>query len=73
MSKYDKAFFLWHHQDGTLRGVIALHVDDFVYSGTSEWLSNVIGSIMKTFAISSSAQGCSRYLGLNLVQTREAI
>ena len=33
VSKFDKAFFLWHDNEEILRGIIALHVDDFVYCG----------------------------------------
>ena len=73
MSKFDKAFFLWHDKEGNLRGIIALHVNDFVYCGTCEWVKNVTEPLMKIFQISKSCQGCFRYLGLNVVQTNDAI
>jgi len=73
VSKFDKAFFLWHDNEGNLRGIIALHVDDFVYCGTNEWLTNVIEPLMAIFKISKSVQRCFRYLGLNVVQTSDAI
>lgn len=50
-----------------------MHVDDFVYCGTGEWLKDVAEGIMKIFKISKSAQGCFRYIGLNVVQTSDAI
>ena len=68
-SKYDKALFFWHDKDNNLRGVMALHVDDFILSGTSEWSTDVVGAIMRVFKISSSAQGSFCHLGLRLMQT----
>jgi hypothetical protein len=73
VSKFDKAFFIWHDTDGKLRGIIALHVDDFVFCGRSEWLVNVINKLMTVFKISKSSQGCFRYLGLNVKQTSGGI
>ena len=36
ISKFDKAYFLWHHEDGIVSGIIALHVDDFIYGDAIE-------------------------------------
>ena len=36
VSKFAKAYFLWYHEDGTVNDTIALHVDDFIYSGANK-------------------------------------
>ena len=72
-SKYDKALFYWLDKEGHFRGVMALHVDDFVLAGTNEWLTNVVGAVMKAFEISSSAQGSFCHLGLQVVQTAKEV
>ena len=51
-SSFDNTMFMWNDNTGQLKGILVMHVDDFVYCGTSEWLSSVIGSLVKTFKIS---------------------
>ena len=53
--------------------LLTLHVDDFIFCGLNEWLTNIVQQIKRTFEISSSAQGCFRHLGLNLVQAKNEI
>ena len=62
VSKFDKAYFLCHHEDGTVSGIIALHVDDFIYCVANEWLLNVVEPLKKVFKISKTANRCFRYL-----------
>ena len=73
VSQFDNALFLWHDDEGVLEGILAIHVDDFVYCGTSSWLKDVIKNIVTIFKISKSAQGCFPYLGLNVIQTRDSV
>ena len=73
ISKFDKAYFLWHHKDGTVSDIIDLHVDDFIYCGANEWLLNVVETLKKIFKINKTVNGCFKYLGLNVVQTNNAI
>ena len=62
ISKFDKAYLIWHHEDGTVGGIIALHVDDFIHCGTNEWLLNVVEPLKKVFKISKTVNGCFKYL-----------
>ena len=71
-SLYDDAVFIWH-QNNTLIGLVVIHVDDFVYCGTSEWNSNVMGAIQKVFKISARHRGTFKYIGLNIQQTNDGI
>ena len=73
VSQFDNALFLWHNEDGSIIGILALHVDDFVYCGTSNWHHTVIQKLLSAFRISKKEQGCFRYIGLNVVQTRNSI
>lgn len=54
ISIFDKLHVLWHHEDGTVSDIIALHVDKFNYCGTKKWLLNVVASMKKVFKISKS-------------------
>ena len=72
-SQYDSCLFLWHQDDGSLKGVLALHVDDFVFCGTYGWHELVITSICKTFKISKRLTKRFHYLGLNIMQTKDAV
>ena len=71
-SKYDDAMFLWY-KDNSLIGMIVSHVDDFIYVGTSDWHEKVIGQVRRDFKISALNQGSFKYVGLNVVQTHDAI
>ena len=73
VSKFDNALFIWHNDEGKLEGILAMHVDDFVYCGTSKWLNTVVTDVIKTFKISKNSQGCFSYLGLNINQTCDAV
>ena len=48
---YDEALFQWNNKDGALCGILATHVDDFVYCGTLNWHKNVVE---KNFCILNS-------------------
>ena len=72
-SSFDNTMFMWHDNTGQLKGILVMHVDDFVYCGTSEWLSSVIGSLVKTFKISKQEKGSFSYIGLDVVQTNDTV
>ena len=50
MTKSDPAVFCWHG-DGKLLGVIAVHVDDFLWIGSADFEHKVIGQLRRTFKI----------------------
>ena len=72
VSKYDSALFLWH-KDGKLVGILAAYVDNFAYCGTYQWERIVVDSLKSAFQISSSARGAFRYVGLNVLQSKNGI
>ena len=61
------------HKDGKLVGIFAAYVDDFAHCGTYQWERIVVDSLKRAFKISSSARGAFRYLGLNVLQSKNGI
>ena len=68
-SIFDDALFMWYDEFGKLEGILVVHVDDFVYTATDEWLQTVMGALLKKFKISRHAEGSFKYIGLNIVQS----
>ena len=69
-SLYDSALFIWHGDDGTLKGIVASHVDDFIYCGTDAFQSEVMQKLRVTFKIGAECSGNFKYVGLNILQSR---
>ena len=67
MSIYDEALFYWKY-DGHLHGILAAHVDDFLYCGSKMFMQNVITVIKNKFQISKEATDSFRHLGLEIEQ-----
>ena len=73
-SLYDEALFMWHDKNtNTLMGMIVSHVDDFVYCGSVVWHKKVIDSLFETFDIRETHCGSFKYIGLNVVQSSDAV
>ena len=47
VSTYDDALFLWHDATGNLMGILAMHVDGFIFYGKDLFLKNVITELKK--------------------------
>ena len=69
-SLYDSALFIWHSDDGTLSGIVASHVDDFIYCGTDAFQSEVMQKLRVKFKIGAECSGNFKYVGLDIVQSR---
>ena len=67
-SSLDPALFLWHKND-KLIGIIAVHVDDFLWSGTQWFEANIIAKLRETFLIGNEDSKNFKYLGLNLAHS----
>ena len=50
VSRLDPALFLWHREN-KLIGIIALHVDDFLWSGDDNFERTVINKLRQIFVI----------------------
>ena len=72
MSKGNPSIFYYHKSD-KLSGLIAIHVDDFLWSGDEFFSDNIIPKLSKIFTIGKASKNVSRYLGLDLHQNKELI
>ena len=67
MSKADPALF-YCHDNNNLIGMIARRVDDFLWSGTKDFETNVVLKLRNTFTIGKENQSIFQYLGINLME-----
>ena len=65
VSKLDQALFLYF-TNGILSGIVCLHVDDMLWSGTEEFQNKVISDISEKFQIGSTETGIFKYVGVNV-------
>ena len=71
-SRYDEAFFYYREQ-GVLKGLIVIHVDDFLYCGSISFHKDVIDGLVKVFKVRVQSCGNFSYLGLNITQTSNCV
>ena len=71
-SKYDEAVFFWKNE-GKLNGVMAVHVDDFLYCGSKEFELKVITVLKTKFLTSKVESETFTHLGLEVKQTEDCI
>ena len=71
-SLYDHAIFYWH-KGGKLQGVLGGHVDDFFWTGSSSFETDVVKKVCETFKISSTARVNFPFLGMQLKQMSHGI
>ena len=71
-SKYDKAVFIWRQQ-GEIEGILAAHVDDFLWLGTRRFLEKVINPLRDTFKISTESKDCFKYVGIHVSKSDDGV
>ena len=69
---HDQAIFYWY-SDGKLNGIIATHVDDFFWGGSTLFELHVINKIKEIFTISHEDHISFSYLGLQVKQTSSCV
>ena len=72
-SKLDPALFIKRDSSGVLIGCIALHVDDFLHCGTSEFDIIIMDELRKRFLAGKMEEGNFRYVGFDVLQSDEGI
>ncbi|CAC5404047.1 unnamed protein product [Mytilus coruscus] len=72
VSKIDSAVFYWYNEKG-LTGVLAVHVDDFLWAGSSSFEESVVSRIRDMFKVGKESCESFKYLGLDLSQENETI
>ena len=73
VSSFDNALFIWYDSDGNLMGVLATHVDDFIYGGNEYFLTTVIVALIQTFKVSKACDGSFKYLGITIKQNNGVV
>ena len=68
----DSSLFMWY-KNGKLEGLVSIYVDDFIWAGSTEFENCVIEKLRNKFLIGSSAPRDFRYVGLNMVSTKEGV
>lgn len=69
VSKVDPAVFFWRNKTGLVDGVLACHVDDFLWGGTLEFEREVINKIRSTFYVGREDQeenGSFPFVGIEI-------
>ena len=72
MSKGDPSIFCYY-KNGKLSGIVAIHVDDFLWAGDVSFSKNIIPAFYKIFIIGKTSKNAFRYLGLELNQDTQNI
>lgn len=71
MSKVDPAVFYWLDQDSAVTGVLACHVDDFIWGGTESFSTTVIPHLKSIFRVGHEAHDSFSYVGVDFVTTNK--
>lgn len=53
-------------REGKVVGIVACHVDDFIWGGDDQFASTIIGTIKKTFKIGKEESSAFKFIGINL-------
>ena len=70
--KLDQAMFAWH-DDNKCIGLMAIHVDDFIYGGTDAFLKTIIPRLKSIFKIGLEESSMMKYLGTVINQNTQGI
>ena len=70
-SKCDKALFTWRKEN--LEGVVLLHVDDVLYFGSRNFITEVMDPFREIFKISREDSEIFKYVGINVQQEKDCI
>ena len=72
VSCMDPAIFYWSNEDSKIEGILACHVDDFLYSGNEKFISEKGLEIRKEFTVGKENEGSFKYVGMQ-IQSRNNI
>lgn len=67
MSKVDPAVFYWLDEDKNVTGVLACHVDDFIWGGSHMFSQSVIPHLRSKFNVGREAHNSFSYVGVDFV------
>ncbi len=73
VSSYDDSFLFLHNGKNELSGVIAVHVDDLMFSGDEHFQTTVILALKRKFKISTEVETDFTYTDLRISQSTSGI
>lgn len=73
MSKVDPAVFYWLDQDCTVTGVLACHVDDFIWGGTQSFSTTIIPHLRSVFQVGREEHDHFCYVGIDFVTVERKV
>ena len=76
VSKVDPAVFIWVDGNGNVSRILACHVDDFLWGGSTEFEKIVINKIRSTFCVGKEdvqEKGSFPYVGIKLSQSENQL
>ena len=65
---HDDAFFYWN-LNGEIKGLVSIHVDDFIFCGDSDFESKLQEYVLETFNVGSKHESEFTYLGWDVSQS----
>jgi hypothetical protein len=68
----DSAFFIYK-EHGKIVGIVALHVDDFLFTGTKRFTDVIIPNLLQGLVIGKTEVGTFTYTGLHVTQEQSGI
>ena len=72
ISKIDPSVFYWYER-GQLIGILAVHVDDFLWAGSKNFEENVVSKIKSIFEIGKEQSISFQYIGLEIKEDDDCI
>ncbi|KAL5006315.1 hypothetical protein ScPMuIL_015121 [Solemya velum] len=73
ISRVDPAVFYWIDSDNQVIGILASHVDDFIWSGTPYFEESVINKVRSTFCVGKENSVAFQYIGMDLSCEKDEI
>lgn len=74
VSKVDPAVFIWSDErTGRLKGVLACHVDDFIWGGIKNFEEDVIEKVRNEFLVGREEERSFSYVGLEIKQREDGV
>lgn len=69
VSQVDPAVFYWKDKEGNIQGILACHVDDFLWTGSLDFQKSVIDNLRSIFSVGIEhglESGSFLYIGIDL-------
>ena len=73
VSAYNNALFLWHDATGNLTGILAMHLDDFIFCENYTFQRNVFSELKRIFKVGADENETFKFWGLDVKQTKNGI